>query len=104
MQTATGLDLGWWITAVEIPALAGLFWINWRNQRSAENEIDDLRHGLDVGLAHLRQHLDAFKLTVAKSYVSTVYLKDVEERLTSHLIRIEDKLNIHQNKHLGDDK
>lgn len=94
MQTATGLDLNWWITAVEIPALAGLFWINWRNQRSAEEEIDNLRHGLDVGLAHLRQHLDAYKLKVANTYVSNTYLKDVEERLTRHLIRIEDKLNI----------
>ena len=104
MQTASGLDLNWWITAVEIPALAGLFWISWRNQRSAEDEIDELRHALDVGLAHLRQHLDAYKLEVAKNYVSISYLRDVEERLTSHLIRIEDKLNIRQTKRSGDEK
>lgn len=102
MQTATGIDLNWWITAVELPALAGLFWISWRNQRAAEEEIDEIRHSLDVGLAHLRQHLDAYKLDVAKNYVSISYLKDVEERLTGHLIRIENKLNINQTKRAGD--
>jgi len=97
MQTASGLDLNWWITAVELPALAGLFWIGWRNRCAAENGIDDVRHAADVGLAHLRQRLDAYKLEVAKSYVSISYLKDVEERLTGHLIRIEDKLD--DNRH-----
>ncbi|MBL4747329.1 MAG: hypothetical protein JKY17_00600 [Magnetovibrio sp.] len=104
MQTSTGLDLTWWITAVELPTLAGLFWMNWRNQHAADCEIDTLRHGLDVGLAHLRQHLDAYKLDVAKNYVSIAHLKDVEKRLTSHLIRIEDKLNIRQIKFPGDEK
>lgn len=94
MQSATGLDLIWWITAVELPALAGLFWIGWRNHVSVQDEIDDVRHATEVGLAHLRQNLDAYKLDVAKNYASIVYLKDVEERLTGHLIRIEEKLDI----------
>ncbi|MBL4693570.1 MAG: hypothetical protein JKY92_09610 [Magnetovibrio sp.] len=102
MQPVPGVDLSWWITAVELPALAGLFWINWRNHRAAEEEIDEIRHSQDVGLAHLRQHLDAYKLDVAKTYVSIAYLKDVEERLTGHLIRIENKLNINQSKRAGD--
>jgi len=94
MQTASGLDLIWWITAVELPALAGLFWIGWRNYRTAQDEIDDVRHAAEVGLAHLRQNLDAYKLDVAKSYASMSYLRDVEERLTGHLIRIEEKLDL----------
>lgn len=94
MQTTSGLDLIWWISAVELPALAGLFWIGWRNHRALNDDIDDLRHESEVGQALLRQNLDAFKLDVAKNYASISYLKDVEERLTGHLIRIEEKLDI----------
>jgi len=101
MQTASGLDIIWWITAVELPALAGLFWIGWRNFHSAQNEIDQVRHVAEVGLAHLRQNLDAYKLDVAKSYVSISYLRDVEERLTGHLIRIEEKLDLTRTERAG---
>lgn len=94
MQPATGLDIIWWITVVELPALAGLFWISWRNHRALQDDLDDVRHSAEVGLAHLRQSLDAYKLDVAKSYASISYLRDVEERLTGHLIRIEEKLDI----------
>lgn len=94
MQTAVGLDIVWWITAVELPALAGLFWIGWKNYAAVQDEIDEVRHVAEVGLAHLRQNLDAYKLDVAKHYASISYLRAVEERLTSHLIRIEEKLDI----------
>lgn len=101
MQIASGFDLMWWITAVELPALASLFWIGWRNYRALQDDIDDLRHATEFGLTHLRQNLDAYKLDVAKNYASIVHLKDVEGRLTSHLIRIEEKLDITRNDRLG---
>ncbi|MCW8915055.1 MAG: hypothetical protein OQK24_04285 [Magnetovibrio sp.] len=101
MQTAEGLDFIWWITAVELPALAGLFWIGWKNYRAAHDEIDDVRHAAELGLAHLRQILDAYKLDVAKNYASISYLRDVEERLTDHLIRIEEKLDIARADRVG---
>jgi len=94
MQNTQGFDLVWWITAVDLPALASLFWIGWRNYRATENDIDEIRHDVDLRLSHLRQNLDAYKLDVAKSYASIRHLKDVEERLTRHLIRIEEKLDI----------
>ena len=102
MQTASGLDVVWWITAVELPALAALFWIGWRNHRTLQDELDEVRHAAEVGLAHMRQNLDAYKLDVAKSYASIAYLRDVEERLTSHLIRIEEKLDITRQTRAGD--
>lgn len=101
MQIASGLDIIWWISAVELPALAGLFWIGWRNYQAAQDEIDQVRHAADVGLARLRQNLDAYKLDVAKSYVSISYLRDVEERLTGHLIRIEEKLDLTRTERAG---
>ncbi len=41
----------------------------------------------------VRDSLSAYKLEVAKSYASIVYMKEVERRLTGHLVRIEDKLD-----------
>jgi len=87
------IDPVWWITAVEIPAFAGLFWLGWRTRRDAESALDDTRHNLESGLSYVRERLSAFKLEVAKSYASISYLKEVEQRLTRHLLRIEDKLD-----------
>lgn len=88
-----GLNVIWWITAVEIPVLAGLFWLIWRNRRDLDVVIDDLRHESETGMMYVRESLSAFKLEVAKSYASISYLKEVERRLTAHLIRIENSLN-----------
>ena len=32
-----GLSFNAWITAFELPALAGLFWLSWRNRREGED-------------------------------------------------------------------
>jgi len=93
MQDPWSLNVIWWITAVELPALAGLFWLNWRTRRDCDDTVDDARHDFETGLAHLRDGLAAYKLEVAKSYASIPYLKEVERRLTAHLIRIENKLD-----------
>ncbi|HJN25728.1 MAG TPA: hypothetical protein QGG18_08580 [Rhodospirillales bacterium] len=96
LQGTWTIDLIWWITVVEIPALAGLFWLNWRNRRDVETELDDARHENETGMRWLRDNLAAYKLEVAKNYASITYLKEVERRLTGHLIRIEDKLDNHR--------
>ncbi len=92
MQNQWSLDLIWWVTVVELPALAGLLLLIWRNRRDMGISLDDARHEFDTSLGFLRDSLAAFKLEVAKSYASISYLKEVERRLTDHLIRIEDKL------------
>jgi len=93
MQTPWTLDLIWWITVVEMPSLAGLFWLVWRTRRDLEDAIDDARHETETGLGFMRESLSAYKLEVAKSYASIPYLKEVERRLTRHLVRIENKLD-----------
>ena len=96
------LDLIWWISVVELPALAGLFLLIWRTRRDLETAVDDAQHESETGLAFVRESLAAYKLEVAKSYASITYLKEVERRLTSHLIRIEDKLDAtRQGPHAG---
>ena len=75
-------DLMWWITAVELPAIAGLFLLIWRTRRELDNK---------VGMAI--RDLAEFKLEVAKTYASQAALKETEQRLTDHLVRIEHKLD-----------
>jgi len=91
-------DLIWWITAVELPVLAGLFWLLWRTRNDADSALDEARRDFETGLSLVRDKLSAFKLEVAKSYASISYLKEVERRLTHHLLRIEDKLDRTQPK------
>ena len=82
MSDPLTIELIWWVTVVELPALAGLFWLNWRTRRDSED-----------GLSTQREALAAFKLDVARDYASIAHLKDVEKRLTAHLVRIEQKLD-----------
>lgn len=93
MSSVMTLDLVWWITVVEIPALTGLFWLIWRTKRDQEEELQHHREVTDKAVIQSREALSAYKLEVAKTYASIAYLKDVERRLTEHLLRIESKLD-----------
>lgn len=86
------LDLAWWITAVELPVMGGLFWLIARLRKDAESALETLRSRAESAQAQVRESLAAYKLEVAKTYVSVATLKDVEQRLTDHLLRIENKL------------
>lgn len=92
-MTDTSIDVIWWITVVEIPALSGLWWLTWRTRRDFDIALEHYRQRLDTAIAQAREALAAYKLEVAKSYASTVQLKDLEKRLTDHLLRIESKLD-----------
>ena len=92
-------DIAWWITAVELPTLGGLFWLIWRTRRDGETALDAQGRRADAAIAQLREGLAAYKLEVAKSYASMTYLKDVERRLTAHLLRIEAKLDTAPSRH-----
>ncbi len=99
--TTNSLDIIWWITAVELPVLAALFWMNWRTRDDVEESLNELDQRFTHSLAQTRESLAAYKLEVAKSYVTISYLKDVERRLTGHLLRIEAKLSSTQNEGAG---
>jgi hypothetical protein len=83
----------WWITAIELPALAGLFYLTQKVRKDADMAIQQLQENLDLRSNQLRETLSAFKLEVAKSYASVGDLKDLEGRIVSHLLRIESKLD-----------
>ena len=86
-------DLIWWISAFDLPAMGGLFWLIWRTRQDSEQAVDHLHDLLEHRSSQLREALSAFKLEVAKTYASQNDLRDLEARLTSHLLRIEAKLD-----------
>ena len=88
------MDLAWWITGIELPCLAGLFWMIWHTRREGEAAVARLREVIDTRNAQMREGLSAFKLEVAKNYAAVNDLKDVEDRLVGHLLRIESKLDV----------
>lgn len=87
------IDLIWWITAIEIPALAGLFWLVQQTRKDGEQALDPIRRGLETTSIQLREALAAYKLEVAKNYASINVVTALEDRLTAHLLRIETKLD-----------
>lgn len=93
MDPTLTVDLIWWITVVELPALAGLFWLIWRVRHDGAQALEAQRQRIDGDLARLCQELAAYKLDVATSYASVASLNAVERRLVAHLLRIEAKLD-----------
>ena len=94
-------DFSWWITVVELPVIGTLFWLIWRNRQDLDRLLAVLRRDLDGAVAALHAELARVQLDVAKNYVSVPYLKDVERRLTQHLVRIEGKLDSVQSRDGG---
>lgn len=86
-------DLVWWITVIDLPAMAGLLGFVWRTRQDSEAAVKRLHAMLDHRSDQLREALNAFKLEVAKTYASQKDLRALEGRLTSHLLRIEAKLD-----------
>ena len=86
-------ELIWWITVVDLPAMAGLLALIWRSRRENAQAVSHVQTLLDRRSEQLRDGLNAFKLEVAKTYASRTDLRDLETRLVSHLLRIEAKLD-----------
>lgn len=86
-------DLIWWVTIVDLPAMGSLFWLIWRNKNESDAQIQYLRELLNTRNSQMREALSGFKLEVAKSYAAITELKELEDRLIKHLLRIESKLD-----------
>ncbi|MBP0446654.1 hypothetical protein J8J14_17910 [Roseomonas sp. SSH11] len=87
----------WIAAAVETPLMAILVWMLHSLRRSIAQAPDgvplqDLSQQ-KAALDRTRDELAAFKLEVARTYVPLSLIRDVDGRLTAHLIRIEQKLD-----------
>lgn len=86
-------EIIWWLTAIEIPALSGLFWLIWRVKNQAHLENQAVRDKVNQTLTQLHQALSNFRIEVAQSYAHNNNVKELEKRLIAHLLRIEAKLD-----------
>ena len=93
MDGMLNINMVWWITVVDIPALTGLFFMIWRTRRDTETARQHLQDMLDARTSQLREGLNAYKLESAKTYARASDLDALEERLITHLVRIEAKLD-----------
>lgn len=87
------IDTTWWITAVEAPIVAALFWMIHGLRRDLHDRIDRSDERENEAVSRTRDDLSAFKLEVARTYVPLSLIRDVDRRLSGHLLRIEAKLD-----------
>ncbi len=87
------INLSWWISVVEIPFFTGLFLLMKNNIAKLENQISVLDDKYKKDIINLMESVASSRVDVAVNYASISCLKDVENRLTAHLLRIEDKIS-----------
>lgn len=88
----TQIDPSWWITAVEAPILGALFYMLHGLRKDLHDRIDRGSERESDALHRTRDDLAEFKLEVARTYVPLSLIRDVDRRLSQHLLRIEQKL------------
>ena len=82
----------WWISLVEAPIAAALFWMLHGLRKDLHDRIDRTTERESGEVRRTRDELADFKLEVARSYVPLSLIRDVDRRLSQHLLRIEEKL------------
>ncbi len=82
----------WWITAVEVPVVAALFWMIHGLRRDMQERIERGDQRDSDALTRTREDLAQFKIEVARTYVPLSLIRDLDRRISDHLIRIEEKL------------
>jgi hypothetical protein len=83
----------WWITAVEVPVVAALFWMIHGLRRDMQERIERGDQRDSDALTRTREDLAQFKIEVARTYVPLSLIRDLDRRIADHLIRIEEKLD-----------
>jgi len=86
------ISWAWWITAVEIPVVGCLFWLIHHGRRESERTLLKVYSEIQGNLNTVLENLAQSKLEVARLYATINDLKDVEKRLTDHLLRLETRL------------
>lgn len=82
----------WWIAVIEVPIVAALFRMIYSLRQDFQNRIERADTRDSEAVSRARDELAEFKLEVARTYVPLSLIRDVDQRLSSHLLRIEGKL------------
>jgi hypothetical protein len=91
-RAAMQIEATWWISAIEAPIVAALFWMIHGLRKDLHDRIDRTTERESEAVSRTRDELAEFKLEVARSYVPLSLIRDVDRRLSQHLLRIEGKL------------
>jgi hypothetical protein len=71
-----------------------LFWLIHHGRRESERALLRVYREIQGNLSIVLDSLAQSKLEVARLYATIADLKDVEKRLTDHLVRVETRLNL----------
>ena len=82
----------WWTTAIEAPVLGCMFWLIHHGRREAERALLRIYREIQGNLNMVLDNLAQSKLEIARFYATVTDLKDVEQRLTDHLLRLETRM------------
>jgi hypothetical protein len=82
----------WWTTAIEAPVLGCMFWLIHHGRRESERALLRIYREIQGNLNMVLDNLAQSKLEIARFYATVTDLKDVEQRLTDHLLRLETRL------------
>jgi hypothetical protein len=82
----------WWITAVEAPIVAALFWMIHGLRKDLHDRIERGDQRDSDALTRTREDLAQFKIEVARTYVPLSLIRDLDRRISDHLLRIEEKI------------
>lgn len=82
----------WWITVVEMPLLGALFWLIHHGRRDADRALMKIYGQVQSHFSTVLQNVAQSRVEVARHYATGADLKDVERRLTDHLLRLENRI------------
>jgi hypothetical protein len=82
----------WWTTAIEVPVLGCMFWLIHHGRRESERALLRIYREIQGNLNMVLDNLAQSKLEIARFHATVTDLKDVEKRLTDHLLRLEARL------------
>ena len=82
----------WWITVVELPVFGSFFWLIHQGRREAERALLKVYSEIQGNMSMVLENVACSKLEVARLYATIADLKDVEKRLTDHLLRLDTRL------------
>jgi len=86
-------QLAWMLDALEAPIAVAVFWMLHKIRSDLDRRVERGDSKQADGLSRTREDLAAFKIEVARTYVPLSLIRDVDRRLTEHLVRIERQLS-----------
>ncbi|MBC6497023.1 MAG: hypothetical protein GDA54_01695 [Alphaproteobacteria bacterium GM7ARS4] len=83
----------WSLISMELPALCGIAWLVWQVKGEQERGLARLAKDVEARIGALTEKWARSQMTLAQHYVRKEDMGQLEERLSRHLVRIEQRLD-----------